>query len=352
LKRINQIAPKPDTHMKRLQLPDLLKGLAAFFMVQIHITELFIDSAGKESLFGKISLFLGGPFAAVVFMVVMGYFIAKNKGTSSQNIFRGIKIFILGFLLNFGLNFHLLLKIYIEDWPYNPLEYLFGVDILYLAGMSIIILAGLKSLQKGREWISLVLLLAVIVPTGFMNEKLTITNHYYILPFIAGNYPWSYFPLFPWLAYPLAGFILAQYEEKIKLFYEPHKTVAVILIAIVGSLVIIFFRQGFETTINLPAYYHHTLGFAIWALGLTLLWTLFLHFVLKLFPDTLAGNFFCRIGKNITLFYVIQWLIIGNIATAIYQTQDIRQYWYWFSGIFTASVAITFLIEKAKLRFL
>lgn len=338
--------------MQRLQLPDLLKGLAALFMVQIHITELFIDSAGRESAFGKIFLFFGGPFAAVVFMVVMGYFIAKNKGKTSQNILRGVKIFILGFLLNIGLNFHLLLKIYIEDWPYNPLEYFFGVDILYLAGMSISILAVLKSLQKGKKWVSLVLLLAVIALTGFMNEKLTITNHYYILPFIAGNYPWSYFPLFPWLAYPLAGFIFAQYEDKIRHFYERHKTAAVILIAIVGSLVILFFRQGFETTINLPAYYHHTLGFAFWALGFTLLWILLLKLFLKLFPHTTVGNFFCRIGKNITLFYVIQWLIIGNIATAIYQTQDIHQYWYWFAGIFTASVALTFLIEKSRFNLL
>jgi len=337
--------------MKRLQLPDLLKGLAAFFMVQIHITELFIDSAGRESVLGKISLFLGGPFAAVVFMVVMGYFIAKNKGTTSQNFLRGVKIFILGFLLNIGLNFHLLLKIYFEDWPYNPLEYIFGVDILYLAGMSIIILAGLKSIKKGREWISMILLLAVIALTGFMNEELMVTTHYYVLPFIAGAYSWSYFPLFPWLAYPLAGFIFAQHQEKITLFFNKQKVVSSLLIAVIAALVIIFYKQGINITINLPAYYHHTFGYALWALGLTLLWILLLQFFLKLFPGTRTVNFFCWIGKNITLFYVIQWLIIGNIATALYQTQTIYQYWYWFAGVFAVSVLLTFGFEKVQSRF-
>lgn len=333
--------------MKRLQLPDLLKGLAAFFMVQIHITELFIDTAGRESVLGKISLFLGGPFAAVIFMVVMGYFISKNKGTTSQNILRGLTIFILGFILNIGLNFHLLLKIYFEAWAYNPLEYLFGIDILYLAGMSIVILALLKSLRKRQQLITALLLLAVAVLNEFSNNSLTITNHYYLLPFIGGNYSWSYFPLFPWLAYPLTGFIFAQHESKIKLFAERQKIISTLLIVAVGITVILFFNQGFETTINLPAYYHHTFTYILWALGISLLWILFLQLFLKLFPDTKLGDFFCWIGKNITLFYIIQWLIIGNIATKLYQNQTIGQYWYWLAGIFITSVVLTFLTKKA-----
>jgi uncharacterized membrane protein len=336
--------------MKRLILPDLLKGLAALFMVQIHITELFIDSAGRESLFGKTSLFLGGPFAAVVFMLVMGYFIARNKSTVAQNTFRGVKIFILGFLLNFGLNFHLLLKIRFAGWPYNPLEYLLGVDILYLAGMSIVVLTGLKSLKKGQETVALILLLAVMALTGYMNLKLTADNHYYILPFIAGNYSWSYFPLFPWLAYPLAGFIFARFEPKIKIFYGSNKTASISIISVVAIGVLLYAKQGINTTINLPAYYHHTFLFILWAIGLSVLWVLLLKFEAKLQPGAAVTNFFCYIGKNITLFYVIQWLIIGNIATAIYQTQSIGQYWYWFTGIFSVSVLLTFLIEKIRLK--
>jgi uncharacterized membrane protein len=336
--------------MKRLILPDLFKGLAALFMVQIHITELFLDAAGRESLFGKTSLFLGGPFAAVVFMLVMGYFIARNKSSMAQNMFRGVQIFILGFLLNFGLNFHLLLKIRFADWPYNPLEYLFGIDILYLAGMSIVVLAVLKSLKKGQEAVALILLVSVIALTGFMNLKLTADNHYYILPFIAGNYSWSYFPLFPWLAYPLAGFIFARYEPKIKLFYESNKTASISIISAVALGVFLYAKQGINTTINLPAYYHHTFLFILWAIGLSALWALLLKFVVKLLPGAAVTNFFCYIGKNITLFYVIQWLIIGNIATAIYQTQTIGQYWYWFTGIFAASVMLTFLIDKIRLK--
>jgi uncharacterized membrane protein len=337
---------------KRILLPDLLKGLAALFMVQIHITELFINSAGRESMFGKVSLFLGGPFAAVVFMSVMGYFVAKNKKTFKQNILRGVKIFILGLLLNMGLNFNLLLKIAFAGWPYNPLQYILGVDILYLAGMSIIILAGIKTLKIGQKWISIILLLAVIASTGIMNEALLVTNHYYVLPFIAGAYSWSYFPLFPWLAYPLAGFIFAQHQEGIKFFFGKQKVISLLMIAVIAVLVLIFYNQGINTTIDLPAYYHHTFYYALWALGLTMLWILLLQLSLKLLPDSKVVNFFCWIGKNITLFYVIQWLIIGNLATANYHTQTINHYWYWFAAVFAISVVLTFLIEKSRFNFL
>jgi len=333
---------------KRLVLPDLLKGIAAVFMVMIHITELFIEPAGRESVLGKITLFLGGPFAAVVFMVVMGYFIKINRSTTIQNIVRGVKIFILGFLLNIGLNFHLLLKIKFDGWPFNPMEYIFGVDILYLAGISIIILALLKSLKKGQQTAALISLLAIMALSGFMNEKLMLSEHYFILPFIAGNYSWSYFPLFPWLAYPLTGFIFAHHKKKISLFFDRQKVISILIIAAIAALVLLFYKQGFNTTINLPAYYHHTCWYILWALGVTLLWTIFLEFFLKLFPDTKVGNLFCWIGKNITLFYVIQWLIIGNIATAIYQNQPINSYIYWFGSIFTASVLLTFLVEKVR----
>jgi uncharacterized membrane protein len=336
--------------MKRFLLPDMLKGLAAFFMVQVHITELFIDPAGKDSILGKVSLFLGGPFAAVVFMLVMGYFIALNEQGISVNALRGIKIFILGFLLNIGLNFHLLLKIKYADWQYDPLQYLFGVDILHLAGLSIIVLSLIKILKNGQAWAVSALFLAIAIFTGYLNEKLSVSAHYFILPMLAGNYSWSYFPIFPWLAYPLAGYFFAIFEKKIISFFMQQKTITYILIGLIALSVIIFSRWGITTTINLPAYYHHTLGYIFWALGLTLLWVLLLRAFLRQFPDTLTGNFFCRIGQNITVFYVIQWLIIGNLATAIFQTQRIGTFPVWVAVIFAATVWITFLYEKASNR--
>jgi hypothetical protein len=336
--------------MKRLPLPDLLKGFAVFLIIPVHILELFIDYPGKERLFGKILLFMGGPVAVPVFMMVMGYFIAKNKKTFNQNLIRGVKVFALGFFLNIGLNFHLLLQIRFAGWPIKPLEYILGVDILYLAGLSLMFLSALKLLKTGREWIALCLVFLIPALTFFMNDILMIKVRNYILPFIAGKYSWSYFPLFPWLAYPLAGFTFFLFEKKLMAFFDRQKIVFAIILVSIFVGVIYFGSFGFKTTVNLPAYYHHTFRFLLWVLGIVILWAVFWRFILNRFPKTLAWNFFMWLGRNITLFYIIQWLIIGNIATAVYQTQDIDTYFYWFAPIFSITILFTWLLEKTHIK--
>jgi len=56
----------------RNQTADLLKGFAVIFMIQVHVIEQFATQTLYDSLWGKISLFLGGPFCAPVFLAVMG----------------------------------------------------------------------------------------------------------------------------------------------------------------------------------------------------------------------------------------------------------------------------------------
>lgn len=336
--------------MKRFPLPDLLKGFAALFLIQVHIMTLFIDLPGRESLIGKISFFLGGPFAAILFMIIMGYFIAKSNKSPLKIIQRGVKIFAVGFLLNIGLNFNLLLKIKYAGWQFNPLEFILGVDILYLAGLSLVFIAFLRMIKKSQEWIAIIAVFIIIGITGYMNELFMVSERNYILPFIAGTYSWSYFPLFPWLAYPLIGFVFYHWEEELNSFFEKYKTVSGILLAGIVSLVLYFFKFGYSIKINLPIYYHHTFWFSLWAIGIVILWVLLLRFLLNKFPNTYIGDLLKWLGKNITLFYVIQWLIIGNISTVIYQTQSISSYWYWFSGIFAVTILLTWLLEKTNIK--
>jgi hypothetical protein len=336
--------------MKRLPLPDLLKGLAVFVIIPIHIMETFIDYPGRESLFGKGLLLPGGPVAVPVFMMVMGYFVAMSKKSTGQNMFRGILIFILGILLNIGLNFHLLIKIKFYGWQLNPLQAIFGVDIFLLAGLSIIILTVLKTIKNRQQWITLALILFISGSTSYLNEILMVTERNYILPFIGGNYSWSYFPLFPWLSYPLVGFLIQKQEQHIRVFVHRHKALRIAFPIIVFLLVVIFSGYGIETTINLDKYYHHNFFFFLWTLGVDLLWLLFIRLIVRKFSQFPLITFFEWLGKNITVFYIIQWLIIGNIATAIYQTQELSNYAYWFIAIFITTTALTYLYEKIRMK--
>ena len=337
--------------MKRNPLPDLLKGFAVFLIIPVHILESFIDYPGRESLFAKTLLFLGGPVAVPFFMMVMGYFISINKKSMVHNISRGALIFILGFLLNIGLNFHLLLKILFEGWQLDPLQYIFGVDIFFLAGLSIIILSILKSIKKGQQIIILGLILLISASTAYFNELLMVTDRNYILPFIGGEYSWSYFPLFPWLAYPLIGFLFQKTEIKIMEIIRRNKTISKIILTIIFIIVALFSKFGVNTTINLPEYYHHTFPFFLWVIGVDILWFVLIWIIVQKFSEWPVIVFLRWLGKNITIFYVIQWLIIGNIATAIYQTQELYTFAFWFGAISLITIAITFIFQKIRINY-
>jgi uncharacterized membrane protein YhdT len=54
------------------------------------------------------------------------------------------------------------------------------------------------------------------------------------------------------------------------------------------------------------------------------------------------------IGKEVTVLYVIQWLIIGNIATILFRTQDLFQITAWFTGITIVTILTGFLFVKIR----
>jgi len=102
---------------------------------------------------------------------------------------------------------------------------------------------------------------------------------------------------------------------------------------------------GIETTIDLPQYYHHGFWFILWTLGVDILWLSMAWFVVHQFNEFPAFVFLRWLGRNITVFCIVQWLIIGNIATAIYQTQDLYRFGYWFGTVFLATIGITFSLK-------
>ena len=65
--------------------------------------------------------------------------------------------------------------------------------------------------------------------------------------------------------------------------------------------------------------------------------------------ETMMMKYIKWLGKNVTILYVIQWIIIGNIATEIYKTVSNPFYLaYWFIAILITASALSFLILKVK----
>ena len=208
---------------ERLEFVDLARGMAVIFMIAVHVLMVYANNTVKESPFGVIVEFLGGPPAAPVFMFLMGLsFIYASKKDLKASLLRGLKIFLGGYILNF---FRAVLPMYTLN-EFAP-EFLNGsgfenisyitlltiVDILQLAGLSIIILALVREFKLNKYIVlSTAIVISLISPILWgINTNNPLINFAFDL--FWGDNPASgfientvSFPLFPWVAFPLLGY--------------------------------------------------------------------------------------------------------------------------------------------------
>ena len=267
---------------------------------------------------------------------------------------RGLLLIIGGLCLNVGLNLNLLISISKGRFALDPLAYIFGADILPLAGLSVIIVAIVRPLctQSPAAYFLMAIVvasLAPLLPNIGTPERPVLM---YLNPFFWGDYSWSYFPLFPWLAYPLVGYAFKLVHDRFE--FEKKLSLRVALVSI------IVFVAGFLSTADyamrissdLPSYYHHGPVFALWTAFFLAGWTLLLFLAEQMSGQSMVLLYLKWLGRNVTAAYVIQWLLIGNIATEIYRTQSETQLLLWFILIVTLTSLLTALWTnvKAKLR--
>ena len=270
----------------------------------------------------------------------MGYYIAKGNKSTQENIFRGAKLIGLGLMLNVALNAHLLIKIYYDIIVINPGPYLFGADILILAGLSIILL-GLFMKVFGKNLLAyFITILLIFAIQDFVKPPEGEDSLSYIMAFIFSNNWWSYFPLVPWLEYPVSGilFFYFQKHERFHISMLQHKLILIVS----GIILILSLKYGIEIASQLQVYYHHSYQYFLFTINFIIFWSE-LMYLFKPVSNSLFLRLIRWIGINVTVIYVIQWIIIGNIATAVYKTQNGIQLILWIFFIISLSILLTYL---------
>lgn len=331
---------------------DFLKGTAVILMIQVHIIELFSSKEIFDSTAGQISLFLGGAPVAPLFMVIFGFLIASSNKNNKELFLRGIKIFLVGMLLNCCLNFNLILSVTKGVYTIDLLPYIFGVDILQLAGITLIVIALLRKVLFKNIVSPIILIIIILFLTQIFSQSIIEQQTLkYICSFFIGCSAWSYFPLFPWLAYPLAGILFYQLKQKVSFkFLDSIKVKIGIGLAFIIFLSITYkFAIAVSSTLSL--YYHHNYIFVGWVIVFLSFYSFLLNEVNKLNKEFVIGKYIRWLGKNVTIIYIIQWLLIGNIATEIYRTvSSPMNLGLYFSLIVAVASVLIFLIFKIKDR--
>ena len=237
---------------RRVQIADALKGIAVLLMIQVHIVELFAADDIYNGRCGKLLLFLGGPPVAPVFMIIFGYFVFSTVKTTIQLILRGSSIFILGMLLNLALNFNLIVSVYQEKLQVDIWPYVFGVDILQFAGLSIIIIALLKHLLQKYIWFTLVIIfISVCLGKLLLHDVPENNTLLFLSAYFYGSTHWSYFPLFPWLAYPMTGIVLYQLQQRNYVRFLNLLKIKMIIGSVLLLLLALTIKYGISVSSNL-----------------------------------------------------------------------------------------------------
>lgn len=340
------------TNKKRLNFPDSVKGLAVLLMIQVHLMELFAKEEIFNGSLGLVSLFFGGIPAAPVFMGIMGYFLAFGQKSPVSMSKRGVRLFLGGILLNIGLNAHLLYNIYFKSWEVNPLHYIFGVDILPLAGLSLISLALVQKLASNKYWIYFILAIAIAgLSSLFSPAQFEQSSFSYILAFLVGGTSWSYFPLIPWLAYPLLGYGFKIMADQINIETFIHSIWSKVIFGLIGIVLLFTADFGLRLSTDLIQYYHHNISFFLWSTAFVIFWVYALFLLNKVAENTVFFIYFQFLGKNVTTIYVFQWLIIGNLGTALYKSQNIWEWVFWIFNITILSSVLTYLWTQYRIKY-
>jgi uncharacterized membrane protein len=213
---VNPAAPAPRARPRgRIDAVDWLRGLAVVLMIQTHLYDVWCSPAAKATAAYAWTRFLGG-IPSRLFLLIVGVAMAIRyesqiaKGVDRATMVRtaakrGAEVLVLAYL--FRLQEYVLGGCY--DW-----RDLFRIDILNCIGASMIATAYISAPRRGRPQILITLLAAaacialgpIIGPAHF--------PHFLPRPltsYLGGQRPMAWFPLFPWLAWPLVGVALGHY---------------------------------------------------------------------------------------------------------------------------------------------
>ncbi len=299
---------------KRIEYLDFARGLAILFMIFQHAVILYDTNQGESSLLGIIIVLLGTAPAAPVFMVIMGIFFSRKKSVSlSKELKAGLKLIVLGYLLN-------IFRFVIPDLftllespvhsvlaEQSSLDLFLSVDILQMAGYSWIFMAFLTKKRASHKTLLLLIIVVVFISPLIWSDMTACT------PFgtFWGTDKNIYFPLFPWVIYPLMGLILGDYFTSVKRYKDNLKSSALwgVGLLMIGFLLLIFF--GEYHLFSAGDYHRSSISIHLMIIGFIGIWFWLCDLLVSFKQTSEIHSIFQLWSKNVTKVYFIQWLLLG-----------------------------------------
>lgn len=343
--------------IKRYNSIDILRALAIIGMIQVHIVEWLSGYYDSHTTLYQLSEFVGSfPAPLFTFLVGVSLFVSVNRQEkegvapgfiADRNLRRGMGIFFFG----------LLFVIFV----WMP-EEVFAWDILTFIGASLLILFPLRKLGTGKI-ISIMLFILVISPvvriyTDFhshWNKWGEYVPSFDLPGVLMGFFANAYFPLLPWLVFPLAGYLVGRAcfgGDELRL----PKVLLPAGVGLMGlSLVMIFLSSTPVASGMLAEYvspftfYPASTSFVLLALGINLVLFILFFRLFDLKPGEKKDNFFlvfCRRYSRyaLTAYVVHHALFLWALIAYAYYLKELFRWQYYGYIMPTAYSLVVFFV--------
>ncbi len=325
-----ELFKKKEINTKRLFELDLAKAICILGMVFVHCFEEFTltENALNGNAYYLFYVVLDALFGAGTFMICMGVGMAfTKKNTADDFIKRGIKIFIISYILNI-LRFVLptcLGYLYGEDVTNLVIGSLLYTDIMQFAGLALLLYGLLKKLNIDDLTLIIIALIMSIIGSFirfidygpyWLNEIIGL-----ILPTKdEGFYEYfAPFALFNWFIIVVFGIMLGKFIKQCKNLDKYYMISTIVSGIIITTYMIIAIpnRLGMMSG-NIIDYFQMTTYESIFLMcGAVFVFGIY-HYISKLF-STKTINFITRLSSNINQTYCIHWILIGWLCTLLYE---------------------------------
>ena len=284
-------------------------------MPAVHVLMINSSQSTQISLLGKIFGFLAEGPGAQLFMLLMGMSFTFSRKKNLRNIlFKAFILLCAAYTLNF-LKFDILMLIgkmpqsFLDDYQIENngggmLKLFLLGDILHLAGLSLLIIGIVYLLPKYYLWSAMLALIIIFISPVNLSatSENAVIKHLSDLLFAHSNL--VYFPVFPWLCYPLTGLCLGYYFFRIQHFFRGCRNTGIVLM-VNGKLFCLF-----HLTSSCDNFYRTGAGGTLYHLGFVLFWLYLIHLAINYLPLSRFFSLLQWLSRNITAIYIVQWICI------------------------------------------
>jgi uncharacterized membrane protein len=304
----------------RIQSLDLARGFTVFVMPSVHVVMLYSNLNVQQSNLGNILAFLAEGPGAQMFMMLMGVSMTLSSHVNKKTVLkRAIYLLLAAYGLNFlkfiiplGLGIfpvQLLQELRLEN-NNSAILYLLSIgDILHFAAVAYLLIYLVYRQQRYYYWSLIFAFIIIFLSPIFWDLRSNNCLVNYFFQLIGGHPPKVFFPIFPWLAYPLIGLHIGYSIKRLPVSKVFNVTA---IIGVVLLIIGIFLHKSNTVSASLP-FYRTGAPDTFYHLGIVLLWLYFCQWVSINVKHQLFFSLLRFLSKKITVVYIIQWILIAWI---------------------------------------